>query len=197
MNPQIGAEARVEFSRDTVTKIRLPKGYRHPDLDRTIRRNRNRREAALLRKVPVRVPTVLATDEFSITMERIEGERLRDRLDDAAAATRYGSALGTMLAALHDADVTHGDLTTSNVLVETASDALVLIDFGLAKETTRIEEKAVDLHVLRETLGGSHPLLADAFWNALDTTYGASGTGRAVLERLTAVERRGRNKVKH
>lgn len=196
MNPQTGAEACVEFSDGTVIKTREPKGYRHPDLDRSLRKNRNRREAALLAKAPVRVPRVLSVDEFSITMERVLGERLRDRITTESAG-KYGAALGTMLATLHDADITHGDLTTSNVLVETTSDELVLIDFGLAKETKRIEEKAVDLHVLRETLGGSHPLVADAFWEALSASYGASETCRAVLDRLKAVEKRGRNKAKY
>lgn len=129
-------------------------------------------------------------------MERIHGERLRDKLADSTVVM-YASALGTMIAALHRVDITHGDLTTSNVLVENASNALVLIDFGLAKETKRIEEKAVDLHVLKETLGGSHPLLMDSFWESFSESYGASEQGRAVLDRLKAVEKRGRNKAKY
>jgi len=194
MNPlQNGAEARVDFSEHSVVKTRVPKGYRHPALDVSLRKNRNRREAVMLRKAPVRVPAVIAVDEFSITMERINGERLRDKLTSDTTA-RYASALGTMLATLHAADITHGDLTTSNIMVEDATDALVLIDFGLAKDTKRVEEKAVDLHVLRETLNGSHPLLADAFWEAFSASYGADSP---VLERLRAVEKRGRNKAKY
>ena len=194
MNPsQTGAEARVSFSETSVIKTREPKGYRHPELDTSLRRLRNRREASILQKAPVRVPKIIAVDEFSITMERIDGERMRDKLTHVTAA-RYGTALGTMLATLHAADITHGDLTTSNVMVENNTDALVLIDFGLANNTKRVEEKAVDLHVLRETLEGSHPLLAEQFWTAFSASYGAESP---VLERLKAVEKRGRNKVKY
>lgn len=190
---QTGAEAHLSFFETSVVKTRQPKGYRHPALDVSIRKNRNRREAAMLRKVPVRVPAVIAVDEFSITMERVRGERLRDKLT-SDTTVRYASALGTMLATLHNADIMHGDLTTSNIMVENETDALVLIDFGLAKNTKRVEEKAVDLHVLRETLNGSHPCLAEEFWGAFTASYGADSP---VLERLRAVEKRGRNKVKY
>jgi Kae1-associated kinase Bud32 len=188
-----GAEARVIFCTDTVIKTREPKGYRHPDLDRALRRSRTRREASLLRKAPVRVPTVLAVDEFSITMERIHGEPLRNRLVSEDDARRFGHVLGSILRALHDADIVHGDLTTSNVLVD-ATNALVLIDFGLAQSTARLEQKAVDLHVLRETLEGSHPLLAPTFWDSCTEGYGRA---HPVIERLRAVEKRGRNKAKY
>lgn len=194
MNPsQTGAEARVSFSDNSVVKTREPKGYRHPELDASLRRLRNRREASMLQKAPVRVPKIVAVDEFSITMEKINGERLRDKLT-AETVEKHASALGTMIAQLHAADITHGDLTTSNVLVENGTDTLVLIDFGLANNTKRVEEKAVDLHVLRETLEGSHPLLAERFWSAFTASYGVDNP---VFERLKAVEKRGRNKAKY
>jgi Kae1-associated kinase Bud32 len=146
----------------------------------------------MLSEAPVRVPKVVCVDEFSIVMERVHGQRLRDELNQNNVA-KYASELGAMISGIHAEDIIHGDLTTSNVLVETKSKELVLIDFGLSNKSKRIEEKAVDLHVLKETLEGSHPLLKDAFWDSFVESYKHS----AVLERLKAVEKRGRNKAKY
>lgn len=192
MTTQSGAEATITFLATSVRKDRIAKPYRHPVLDDRLRRARTKREAVVLQKAPVRVPKLLRVEKTVLEMERIDGQRLRDELTQANAA-HYGALLGTMLCTLHDADIVHGDVTTSNVLVEAATKELVLIDFGLASMTKRIEDKAVDLHVLRETLSGSHPLLLDNFWNALLTTY----TTTAVLERLKKVESRGRYKANY
>jgi Kae1-associated kinase Bud32 len=192
MTTQSGAEAVVTFLADSVRKDRIAKPYRHPVLDDRLRRARTKREAIVLAKAPVRVPKLLRVEKTVLEMERIDGNRLRDELNDANAA-HYGAALGTMLCTLHEADIVHGDVTTSNVLVEAITNELVLIDFGLASLTKRVEDKAVDLHVLRETLSGSHPLLLDTFWNALLTTY----TNAAVFERLKKVESRGRYKANY
>ena len=191
-NPQqIGAEARVTFLDATAKKERLAKGYRHSVLDEALRSARNRKEAKILEKSPVRSPKLLAHDIFSITMERIVGERLRDTLTHENAA-HYAQALGRMIKTLHAANLVHNDLTTSNILVETKTDELVLIDFGLARTTKRFEDKAVDLHVLREAMEGTHPLVLQEFWTHFAKAY----SDETVLQHLETVERRGRNKAK-
>jgi N6-L-threonylcarbamoyladenine synthase/protein kinase Bud32 len=193
--PQTGAEAILSFSEHTVRKERIPKPYRHPVLDERLRVARTKREASILQKAPVRVPKLVSIEKTTLTMERIDGGRLRDALNTQTVAA-FGSALGSMIRTLHDADIVHGDLTTSNVLVETNSQSLVLIDFGLSLTTKRVEDKAVDLHVLRETLQGSHPLLATTFWDAFVATY-AHEPNNPVLERLQKVEARGRHKASY
>ena len=50
----------------------------------------------------------------------------------------------------------HGDLTTSNMIVREADEALVLIDFGLATVATLPEDKAVDLYVLERAITSAH-----------------------------------------
>ncbi len=195
MQTQYGAEATITFLPDRVVKERAVKGYRNAELDQRLRVQRTKREATMLAKAPVRVPKVLLVDKTIIEMECIGGERLRDCLNSEDAAVHFGTLLGNMIHALHGVDIMHGDLTTSNVMVETASQELVLIDFGLAQLTKRIEDKAVDLHVLRETLEGSHPLLAEIFWNAFSKAYTQGAADNSVIARLTAVEARGRHKV--
>jgi TP53 regulating kinase and related kinases len=60
---------------------------------------------------------------------------------------------------MHDADVVHGDLTTSNIMVRSpkvVSD-IVLIDFGLGMMQPTVEDKAVDLYVLERAFLSTHP----------------------------------------
>ena len=80
---------------------------------------------------------------------------LRNRADDVMRR------VGTEIAKLHLADVVHGDLTTSNMMLRrptaVARSQLVLIDFGLAYISTLVEDKAVDLYVLERAFASTHP----------------------------------------
>lgn len=88
-------------------------------------------------------------------------------------AQQVGVAIGKM----HDADVVHGDLTTSNIVMKTVAHTdsfnpgssgssidssqhgveAVLIDFGLGMMKPTIEDKAVDLYVLERAFVSTHP----------------------------------------
>jgi Kae1-associated kinase Bud32 len=187
---ETGAEAVLHFS-EQVIKERVKKSYRHALLDEQLRKTRNKKEAKLLEKNPVRSPKLLHADTFSLTMERIQGPRLRDVLN-IENAVYFGDQLGKMVRKLHDADIMHADLTTSNVLVENDKD-LVIIDFGLGFESKRLEDRAVDLHVLRETLEGTHVQEKEVFWSAFKHAY----ADEKVLKLLEEVETRGRYKKKY
>ncbi|THH09953.1 hypothetical protein EW145_g1653 [Phellinidium pouzarii] len=76
--------------------------------------------------------------------------------------------IGVELAKMHMADVIHGDLTTSNMMLQkrlrTPYDdnkwtpaELVLIDFGLSYVSSLAEDKAVDLYVLERAFASTHP----------------------------------------
>lgn len=184
-----GAEAVIHFS-DIVTKERIKKNYRHPSLDEQLRAQRNRKEAKLLAEAPVRVPKIIDVKTHSISMELIDGPRLRDKLN-VQNAKDLGKLTGAMIKKLHNSDIIHGDLTTSNILVD--KDGLVLIDFGLATQSKRIEDKAVDLHVLKETLEGTHIDEKEIFWESFSDSYADS----RVLNWLSNVERRGRYKERY
>ncbi|KAI5476914.1 TP53 regulating kinase [Pseudohyphozyma bogoriensis] len=60
------------------------------------------------------------------------------------------SAIGGEIAKMHIADVIHGDLTTSNMMV--------LIDFGLSSTSIMQEDRAVDLYVLERAFSSTHPV---------------------------------------
>lgn len=68
-------------------------------------------------------------------------------------ARQIGEAIGKM----HDAEVVHGDLTTSNIMIRSSNNEVVFIDFGLANMKPIVEDKAVDLYVLERAFISTHP----------------------------------------
>ena len=87
----------------------------------------------------------------------------------------------------------HGDLTTSNVIVD--GDVLSLIDFGLAVHSQRLEDQAVDLRLIKETLTGAHNEVSKQFMQSLLSGYSAvlgSARAEAATKKLAEIERRGR-----
>jgi len=195
-----GAEATVEIRGDSVRKRRVPRSYRHPALDERLRRERTRREARLTsaaRREGVPTPVVRDVDvrEATVTFGFVGDRDLRDALTE-----RRVRDVGRHLARLHDAGIVHGDPTTRNVRVAAADDArghdgedrTYLIDFGLGYTSRDEEDHAVDLHVFAGSLAGTADD-ADVLRRAAEETYrDASERGGVVLDRLRAVEGRGR-----
>lgn len=68
---------------------------------------------------------------------------------------------GALIGRLHMNDMVHGDLTTSNVLMED-KDAC-LIDFGLSAHSALAEDKAVDLYVLERAVLSTHSVHAEEY----------------------------------
>ncbi|MDG6989095.1 MAG: Kae1-associated serine/threonine protein kinase [Nitrososphaerota archaeon] len=199
-----GAEADITLGEwqglEAVFKSRKPLPYRLPALDDSIRRQRTVREAEIMaqsKRAGVRVPFLYAMDlpRATLVMEYVRGDRLRDLVGslgtDEAEDTFEG--FGRSAARMHMAGIMHGDLTTANVL-KTGRD-LVFIDFGLSARTNRLEDHAVDLRLIKETLIGAHPGVAQAALDSLFRGY-ASEVGsqrfRSVLRQLRSIERRGR-----
>ncbi|MGB1697065.1 MAG: KEOPS complex kinase/ATPase Bud32 [Thermoplasmatota archaeon] len=198
-----GAEASIHeatyLGRDVIIKTRVPKTYRHPVLDARLRNERTRDEASLLlaaRRAGVQVPVLYDVDRENgdITLEPIRGKALRDQLlhdDDQTAALRFHH-LGEEVAKLHDAGLTHGDLTTSNILVPEPRDptSAVFIDFGLGQFTQQEEDQAVDVHLLEEALEATDARVTDLMAAFLKGYHPAKRNG--ILRRFEAMKERGR-----
>ena len=190
-----GAEAIIQKKDELVIKSRPKKSYRHPVLDQSLRKTRTKKEAKVLndlKKIGVPAPTFLDVNptEGTLQMEFIQGEKLRDVLDtDPKKATRVAEHLTKM----HNHDIIHGDLTTSN-MIERPDKEIVLIDFGLSYNSTRIEDKAVDLHLFKQALKSKHHTIEEKAWNAFLKGYQPIQR-KEILQRLLVVEKRGRNKV--
>jgi len=88
-------------------------------------------------------------------LSRIEGRNLYDLLksDDSSGDELF--QLGGLIRRLHEIGISHGDLTTHNVMSTEEGD-LYLIDFGLSRQSPELEHLGLDLQVLRECLGASH-----------------------------------------
>jgi TP53 regulating kinase-like protein len=89
-------------------------------------------------------------------MEFVQGKSVKDVLKPQLCFK-----MGVYTALLHTNNIVHGDLTTSNFI---ASKQVVLIDFGLSYYSTRIEDKAVDIRLIRQVFSSAHmPLYEDVY----------------------------------
>jgi TP53 regulating kinase-like protein len=213
-----------------VVKYRPPKPYRHPMLDKRLTKQRLLAEARSLvrcKKEGVRVPGVLGVDadEGWLVLEFVGGKTVRGVLDEWAKRRGHGAGnnrgegeeamkelmgrVGREVGKLHELGVCHGDLTTSNLMVSSTTQApdmsirecedsldgdIYLIDFGLTTASIQDEDKAVDLYVLERAFAATHPAAEPLFQEVL-STYGASHKGaRTVLKRLEGVRMRGRKR---
>lgn len=189
-----GAEAIVTKKSDAVEKLRPVKTYRHPELDLRLRKSRTRKEAKVLKDLEaagISAPKLISVDEKqgSILMEQVKGQKLRDVLDNQP---QLSEQVGRLVARLHDMGIMHGDLTTSNMILR--DDGVVaLIDFGLSFHSTRIEDRAVDLHLFKQALASKHHRITQQAWRSFLKGYEPKDRDE-ILKRLRVVERRGRNK---
>jgi N6-L-threonylcarbamoyladenine synthase/protein kinase Bud32 len=186
-----GAEATVTFEGERVVKERVPREYRHRELDERLRVERTRQEARLTseaRRVGVPTPVVRDVDPAA---GRLVVQRVGDRdLREAPTEERIRT-VAWHLATLHRAGFVHGDPTTRNVRVAPGGEpGLFLIDFGLGYYTDDPEDHAMDLHVFGQSLAGTVDD-ADRLARAVEEAYREAGEG-AVLDRLREIEGRGR-----
>ena len=189
-----GAEAILYKDKKKVIKDRISKSYRIPEIDTKLRKERTKTEARILHKLlraKVNVPRVLKVDEAKSTLELeyIAGTKIRDHLDKSKDVHLF-KQIAEQTQLMHDAGIVHGDLTTSNMILH--NNDVYFIDFGLSDHSDRIEDKAVDLHLLKECLRSKHFDIWEACWKIFETHY----KNKAVLDRLKKVESRGRNKEK-
>ena len=187
-----GAESIIILDKGKIIKHRIKKSYRIKEIDEKIRKSRTRSEAKLLEKSPVRVPKILNVDEkdMKIEMQYLNGELLKDIFDKLKEKERLNlcKALGEEISKLHSAEIIHGDLTTSNLILK--DDKLYFIDFGLGFFSNKTEDKAVDLRLLKQALESKHYKSFPKSYNKILKHY----KHKDVLKRLEKVESRGRYK---
>jgi len=193
-----GAEAKLFLEEDKIIKDRIKKDYRIEEIDEKLRGFRTRREAKILDKLSaIGFPgpkLIDCDDKEKIVMEKINGEMIRDILEKKDYV-ELSKEIGRKIAVLHNNHIIHGDLTTSNMLLK---DEIYFIDFGLSFFSHKIEDMAVDLHLLKQALGSKHYTIWDKCFDAALKAYEKeSKEGKEVLKRLEQVEKRGRYKGKN
>jgi len=215
---QQGAEATIYLDQGNVRKHRTKKGYRIPEIDEKIRKQRTKSESKLLVKAGriINIPKVYITNEKdkSIFLEYINGKKLSSFLDEFSLnkQKKILNDIGKNIAKLHESDIVHGDLTTSNIILKEKDDKknndktngknkdnylIYLIDFGLGFHSKKIEDKAIDIHLLKQALEAKHFLNWQELFKAFLEGYSINKESFKIIERLKAIERRGRYKGKY
>jgi len=198
---RVGAEARLDsaiwMGREVVLKQRVVKGYRHPALDRSLQAARIKNEVRLMleaRGAEIAVPIIYSIDlaDNRIVMEEVKGVRVKDALESLPKeeAEQVARKIGEIAGRLHVADIVHGDLTTSNMLLE--GDRIVTIDFSLGSKTSELEDKGVDMHLLEEAFHSAHYRRSELFELVKDSYVKTYPGGADVLKKVKEIEKRGR-----
>ena len=119
-----GAEAVVHagtwMDQEAILKQRQPRTWRHPDLDARLTKTRMSAEVRLLRRLHLEglpVPELLAIDTSAgwMIMNRLPGGPLFDFLREGGHSEML-EELGATIRRIHATGVSHGDLTTHNIL---------------------------------------------------------------------------------
>ena len=195
-----GAEADVYSTmwdkKKAILKIRKKKAYRNSLLDQKIRKQRTSRESQIISQVKsfgIPTPLIYFVDlnKCSIMMQNIDGKTVRDTQNNeiVKVCNEIGKIVGTM----HKNGIMHGDLTTSNFLVNKKK--LFLIDFGLATRTEKPDDHAVDLRLFKEILNSAHAKVMEKSWKNFQNGY-SKAVGpkycKKVLDLVAVIESRGR-----
>lgn len=200
-----GAEASLFLAswhgRRVVVKARFPKKYRPAELDAKIRSYRTAHEPQLMheaKKAGVPTPTIFRVDmkTAAITMEFVEGRQVKQLLGNISKKERQELCvkIGELIGKLHGHGVIHGDLTTSNMILN-AEGKVFLVDFGLGEKNTELEARGVDLHLMKRALQSIHYKFAEECFKNVMTGYSAVLGGEDVkkfFEKIREIERRGR-----
>ncbi|MFT4308969.1 MAG: KEOPS complex kinase/ATPase Bud32 [Candidatus Woesearchaeota archaeon] len=189
----IGAEARVTITDNAVIKERLPKRYRNETLDDNIRKKRTRNEAAIIRRLEgiKGIPRLLDSTKYSITTERIMGEPL-SKAWNRISIKESARGIALIIREMHKKNIVHGDITPRNIII--GNDKTRIIDYGLSMSSHRIEDKANDLWMTRETF-----IMIEGYSDALIKEYLSllePKEKELFTERLNKMSMRGRHRAK-
>lgn len=206
-----GAEAKIFIGsykgQKCLVKERFSKKYRLEVLDNSLTKSRiksEQRASERCLKANVLCPKIIHVDiddrkiymeyfEHAITAKEyiIENQKEESKLKELTK--RIGKAVGI----LHAHNVIHGDLTTSNMLINrNESDYdLVMIDFGLSSYSGSNEDKGVDLYVLERALISTHSTLPHLFDDILVSYREANSKSEETVKKFEEVRARGRKRT--
>ncbi len=199
-----GAEADLWLDQDwnglkALIKKRVKKRYRNPELDRQIRRFRTIHEADIIHRakgagVPSPIIYQVDTENATIIMEYVEGDKVRDIIEglEAEERRRLFRLIGEMAGRLHGAGIVHGDLTTSNII--RTQDSVVFVDFGLGEISFETEKRGVDLNLMHRMLTSTHFRHTEELFAAFKEGYTSmlGEEAEEALGRMEEIARRGR-----
>lgn len=229
-----GAEAKLYIcnylGRPTLIKERFEKKYRQPELDIAITKERIKNEARAIvrcKTADVKTPSLYLVDfdrrriymqhfENSITVKdfiiNVFKKHEKNGSGDAPDSLDKVSVLiGQTVRKLHENNIIHGDLTTSNMLLIQKNEnldendakwlqienlELVMIDFGLSFIDSSTEDKGVDLYVLERAIISTHNDYPAIFTKILDAYKSYSKNNvKEIISKFEEVRARGRKRT--
>lgn len=225
-----GAEARLYIcnylGKPTLIKERFKKNYRHPDLDTSITKERIKNEARSIvrcKTAGVRTPALYLVDfeRRRIYMQHfVNSITVKDFIINLKSSTNqgdmnvldfYSDKIGEVIRKMHENNIIHGDLTTSNMLLVEKSLSniednskwlnhdnieLVLIDFGLSFIDSSTEDKGVDLYVLERALISTHNDYPNLFSRIFEAYKSFSKNNiKEIISKYEEVRARGRKRT--
>lgn len=196
-----GAEANIYpgswLNQEVIIKERISKSYRITEIDRKLRKSRTKSEAKLLHLAKTcRVTTPLLYDidkeKMTITMEKMQGNPVKDVFKDYKLPEIQSLCvkIGERIARLHNCGIIHGDLTSSNLILNDSD--VVFIDFGLGKISDLVEDKGTDLLVFKKALSGIHYNIASESFQSILKGYREADNYQEILAKIEEIEDRGR-----
>ncbi|KAM7356835.1 EKC/KEOPS complex subunit TP53RK-like [Cochliomyia hominivorax] len=216
-----GAEGRLylgEFKGEKcLIKERFVKKYRHQELDNQITRQRMKAEtkaAGRCQTAGIIAPRILHMDlnERKIYMEYFDKAITAKEYTQRTVANEKDKTeeilkslcfiIGGIIGKMHANNIIHGDLTTSNILInpkheeDFAEFDVVFIDFGLSHYNQSSEDKGVDLYVLERALLSTHseqPYLFEYMLQAYRKECGKDE--ESVVAKFEEVRARGRKRT--
>jgi len=179
-----------------ILKARKKKDYRNPTLDQRIRKQRTIRECEIISEVKsfgIRTPLIynMDTKNCTILMQYIVGTLVNDLSESKLIKSCI--QIGKIVGIMHKNGIMHGDLTTSNFIVSNGK--IFVLDFGLSNKTSKPEDHAVDLRLLKEILNSAHAKIMNKAWSNFLKGY-KSVVGSSRFSKITSlvkvIESRGR-----
>jgi len=190
-----GAESNIYltkwYDKKAISKIRIPKIYRHRMLDDDLRRRRTISESKMItlaKEFGLRTPYIYFVDPFraEIVMEFISGTRASKVLTSSIC-----NEIGMFVSSLHLFNIIHGDLTPANFIVNRK---ITMIDMGLSFHSTRREDKAMDIRLFKEILKSTYYRYFPEFFGDFLDGYKSVNSKELdkILQRLDEIETRKR-----
>jgi len=186
------------FNEKVIVKKRVKKSYRIPEIDDSIRGFRTVKEAKIINKAKVsgvNSPALYHVDlgEKRIIMEYVEGVRLKEYFASKGLDREIAFEIGRSIGLLHKAGIIHGDITTSNMILNNGK--IYFIDFGLSEESEEIEKQGIDIHLLRQALESTHFDISEEVFKIVLEGYSkilGEEKKNELLQRIEQIEKRGR-----
>jgi TP53 regulating kinase-like protein len=190
-----GAESNIYltkwYNKKAISKIRIPKIYRHRMLDDDLRRRRTISESKMItlaKEFGLRTPYIYFVDPFraEIVMEFISGTRASKVLTSSIC-----NEIGRFVSTLHLFNIIHGDLTPANFIVNRK---ITMIDMGLSFHSTRREDKAMDIRLFKEILKSTYYRYYSEFFGDFLDGYKSVNSKELdkILQRIDEIETRKR-----